>query len=954
MKFNKLFNLLPILPLILAFAMVPSDVMSKGMASSGKSDTFDNSPMLQFFAAPQNPEVSTVLTAIATDGGDNMGILWIDLYDGATLIAHKECNNQISCEIDTTVTDTLHRTHLYHAKTKDKGSHIVQKDLTIEFEGSNHAPGIYLFVPTDTTPEVNALDTLHFEVWASDMDNDVLEYTWTLDDVLVRGGSTATSWDYTPSINEMGTHEVTVLVEDTIGGQLKGGQDSQTWTVTVLKAQPICTLNFVPPSPITYDQQPFVAICACTNPEAPARLLRENVDVTSENGVPITLTANPTGYDYECDVVETAHYLAASVLRNYIINRAQTILNMNAQPGWSVAYTTTTTVSCSANNAEVIPHLYRNNILVSNPDVQTLAMGSYNYVCNASQSQNWTAGSAANTLTVNQEASQVNLLLNTIDSDLTVIPNQNVTINGTLVVPSAGGKSRSATDAVKINDVQVIQSAGRQTQEASRSNDGTKQGMYHIELWLDSQLIASGDSNLVIVRQFASGIHNVTLVYPGSANYSASSETHFITVGPDTVAPIVNLISPPDNYINGRNITVTYNVTDNADNILDCAIWSDTSGTWQIDTVQQVASGDESSWSYNNLNNGNYIWNVECSDDAGNTAFASANWSFSVVFDDEAPIVVFITPTPANNSVIGIDYVTINTTITDNIAIANVQLEWNGVNETMQNNGTNYHVDKTNLSNGRYAFRVYANDTSGNWGVSETRVFNVNVSVPVHNIVLESLTLQKEVAGVNKSIEASTAYVNDRVYVHALVHNTGNVAESNVNVSLQNNVGLIDSRSINLAADERRLVTFVWNATPEGWHTVIVKTDPIANEINLTDNELSQDVQVWEVCDVIDCSIFGPRTQYNNYTLGQPFLARAMVQNLWNNEKFKDIKIELETPAPYLQIVEYPTTQYINLNESQFAVVNWRINSSVQTGNYTITSWAGNREYGATKNITIN
>ena len=683
MKMNKLFSLMLLLPIIFLLTVsVPSD-SAQAMASQDKSPLFDISPMLQFFSNTQHTQLSTVLTATATDMGDNAGIVWIEIYDGSSMIDKKDCDSsQSTCIFTKTVVETIAGNHTYYAKTKDLGNHIISSEqVTVEFYGTNHAPNIDSFVPADTTPEVNALDTLHFQIWASDLDNDPLTYGISFDGNQV---SAISSFDYSPGLNDIGsTHHVVAIVSDG-----KGGQDSQSWDVTVIKARASCALNFNPASPIIYTQQPFRASCSCTNPEANAVLSRNSQIITSENGLPVTISAGI--YNYMCNAAETNHYLGASVSKTYIINKAQTILNMNAQPSWNVNYGAATTVSCAANNAEVAPHLYRNSVLVSNPDIQTLTAGNYNYACSASESQNWTAGSVTNALNVGKLNSQVNLLLNGADNSITVIPNQNVVINGTLIAPSAKG------------------------------------GVYYIELWLDGQKINSGDVSIASTRNFASGTHNVTLVYPGSENYLSSSETHFIMVNTDANAPAVTLISPVDNYIDGHDITVSYRVSDNSDSVLDCKVWSDTSGTWKVDAQQQTANGASNSWSYTSLNNGKYKWNVQCRDDYGNSAFAPANWSFSATSDNQAPVITFISPTPDNGAVLNTNTVMINTLITDNIAVAGAVLEWNGLNETMIGSGTNFYSTKKNLTSGTYTFKVYAIDTSGNRASSETRRVTIN------------------------------------------------------------------------------------------------------------------------------------------------------------------------------------------------------------------------------------
>jgi hypothetical protein len=160
-------------------------------------------------------------------------------------------------------------------------------------------------------------------------------------------------------------------------------------------------LVFDPASPATYGIA-VNASCSCTNPEANAVLTRNGTDVTlAENDQYINISAG--NHSYECSVIETANYLGAtSGVMNYVVNPALTILNLTSLPGWNETEGTQTNVSCSADNLEVIPLLYRNGTPVSNPDVQTLVPGSYDYLCNATASQNYSAPlEQQNTLTIN-------------------------------------------------------------------------------------------------------------------------------------------------------------------------------------------------------------------------------------------------------------------------------------------------------------------------------------------------------------------------------------------------------------------------------------------------------------------------------------------------------------------------------------------------------------------------
>ncbi|MCS7106427.1 MAG: hypothetical protein NZ942_03860, partial [Candidatus Aenigmarchaeota archaeon] len=65
--------------------------------------------------------------------------------------------------------------------------------------------------------------------------------------------------------------------------------------------------------------------------------------------------------------------------------------------------------SCYSNTAQVQPSLYRNTTLVSNPDIKNLTAGYYFYLCNASETQNFTRSAILAPLKVNPGYIQLTL-----------------------------------------------------------------------------------------------------------------------------------------------------------------------------------------------------------------------------------------------------------------------------------------------------------------------------------------------------------------------------------------------------------------------------------------------------------------------------------------------------------------------------------------------------------------
>jgi len=849
----------------------------------------DPPPTLQFYSDTQHTNTTAVLTAIATDYLENAGIRWIKIYEDNQEWAYKDCQGQTTCAFVKVKTETQNITHTYYAETKDLGNHVVESErITIWFEGINQPPVIDDYVPEDLTPEVDEGQTLHFEVWAHDPDNDPLSYLWKLDGQEV---STISSYDYNPDYNSSGYHDVYVIVYDN-----KGGEAVLVWNVSVVNVllNTSCFLEFDPQSPIDYGT-PLNASCYCTNPEAPARLWRNGTNIDNENNIYVVVEAGL--WNYTCNVSATQNYNGSSNSSLYLINptnhtihltlngqesdlsvpyntttnatgwleisqgasnailyrnsqvvavgspateianlgvglynytyyypasqnyteqiltrwlnvtQGTTVLNLSAQPGWNVTYPTTTNVSCTANNLEVILELYRNGQLVNNPDIALLGAGTYNYVCNTTGSQNWTAASINNILRVNQGNSLVNLTLNGIDSNITVNINELVNMTGYLIVPT------------KINPVPNVTYPIIDGMPSESETDAAqpRQGQYEIWLFLDRQIINIGNYTVTNTTSFnQSGLHNVTIIYPGSQNYSNSYETHWINVSliNDTEPPVVNLEFPLNNSITNENVTVIYNVTDNMDLLLDCNIWSDTSGIWQIDGSQQTSNASSNNWNYFNLPNGLYVWNVECIDDALNSAFAPENWTFVVNASGDVipPNVWNVSATPQfiNQS----ETTQLEAFARDNVAVDSVIAQVTYPDLTQNNFTMNlgmivdqylYDFSDT-IQIGNYSVRIFANDTSNNWNTTETTWFFVQ-AIPGYGNTTTIITQPNDNAVFNLSdvfiTEANITAVG------------GDVVGCNATITFTNGTVLNTTNPVNVLGNIANGTTVVtqWNVT---------------------------------------------------------------------------------------------------------------------------------------------
>jgi len=212
----------------------------------------------------------------------------------------------------------------------------------------------------------------------------------------------------------------------------------------------------------------------------------------------------------------------------------------------------------------------------------------------------------------------------------------------------------------------------------------------------------------------------------------------------DTTPPIVSLDSPADGSVDADGVvTVQYTVTDDIAANLDCYIYSNTTGSWQLDAAQMTANGASNTFMYLGLADGDYRWNVECSDGT-NSAFAPADFSFTVntsVVDVTPPVVTLMSP--ADTSIDNDGNVTVQYNVTDDMATllsCEIHSNTSGVWAVdlagqLTANGSSNTFDYTGLPDGHYVWNVRCNDgTNAFWALTDW-TFDVDTgssgSVPV-------------------------------------------------------------------------------------------------------------------------------------------------------------------------------------------------------------------------------
>ncbi len=221
----------------------------------------------------------------------------------------------------------------------------------------------------------------------------------------------------------------------------------------------------------------------------------------------------------------------------------------------------------------------------------------------------------------------------------------------------------------------------------------------------------SGTSALVLWANDTSGNENST-----AAVFSYSSS-----------APSVSLSAPSGNsWSASRAVQFNYSPTDEL-GFANCSLYTNESA-WSpaASNSSAITNNSQNSISHTFAADGAYLWNIQCYGSAGRQAFAAANYSANID-STMASNFTFVPPTDADGASVSRNYYYVNATFTETNPDSCV-LEANGANYSMPRSGANCALNRTSQSGGNQTYRVYANDSAGNWNASGNRTIIISVA----------------------------------------------------------------------------------------------------------------------------------------------------------------------------------------------------------------------------------
>tara|TARA_Y100000034_G_C6909729_1_gene423743 strand:- start:9365 stop:12343 length:2979 start_codon:yes stop_codon:yes gene_type:complete len=302
----------------------------------------------------------------------------------------------------------------------------------------------------------------------------------------------------------------------------------------------------------------------------------------------------------------------------------------------------------------------------------------------------------------------------------------------------------------------------------------------------------------------------------------------------DLVNPILTLDVGDNNFVN----EVNFNFTVEDHTITNCNLYTNSTGTFELNTTTTLENDGSYNISVENLDDGSYDWNVECSDSNNNNVFADNN--FTINIDTTVPTINYnITLTTVE---LGIENTTIGWTSLD------TNLDDTFVNITYSNGSLfNKFTENTTLTTnnitevGNYTVLFYANDSANNINTTSVVIEFVEIFPDITLVEPRNITYS-----FNNSIDLNFSIDNNYTDIwYNLDEGTNITITENITFNTSEGVHILYLSSNNTLNRE--------SSTSKSF--VVDLTDPIVDLLSPSNNTLATDNDVTFSYNVTDFSI---------------------------------------------------------------------------------------------------
>ncbi len=273
------------------------------------------------------------------------------------------------------------------------------------------------------------------------------------------------------------------------------------------------------------------------------------------------------------------------------------------------------------------------------------------------------------------------------------------------------------------------------------------------------------------------------------------------TVGSEqTNNGVSTTLNSPINAYNSSSSNILFNWTSTPTsvNLTNTTLYNWYSNGTILSTTFFSLSGNSSvtTTQTNNFQDGNYIWNAETCGIGVACSFAS-NRTFSI---DTTPFIQFESPTNPNNTNISSSYIPVNVSLTETY-FKNITFNFYKGSTTTSYSFTNStRFINESFADGTYYYNVTTWTTTNKKNSTETRIINVDNTLPIINITLPLSSISYHEANTNLSVNWTVIDAN----LNSCWYNFNNI---NTSVSCSSN------SSINITSANQNNLTFYANDT---------------------------------------------------------------------------------------------------------------------------------------------
>lgn len=355
----------------------------------------------------------------------------------------------------------------------------------------------------------------------------------------------------------------------------------------------------------------------------------------------------------------------------------------------------------------------------------------------------------------------------------------------------------------------------------------------------------SSDTNLAnIWYSVDGGVNSTPISSNGTGSVSSLADgSHYLVIWANDTATNINFTnisfivdtSAPKiftNVSNGATLTAsTFTLKLNASDPNFNRIWYSLNGG-----ANSTPSTSNTTTAISGLSDGSHYVVIYANDSLTNLNTTNISFTIDV---GTPPVLTIVSPTPANDTFRENNWAFMN--ITSNEALSSAWVEqWNtssGSNTTMSGTSTNKYVNLTNLTEGVYYFRIWANDTNGNINNTESRIFKrvtvansttVNVTANTTTVIVNEteITILGSSNTSNSTISINTTVTSANIGGYETMNssNSGGAAEQAVKYLIaDNSTSLANLSNLTLrlsytaqeiaGLDEDSLGLYYWNGS---------------------------------------------------------------------------------------------------------------------------------------------